>query len=324
VKAVMIDRYGGGEVLHVADAPVPDPGPGQVRVRVRAAGVNPADTYMVRGGYEFVDVPLPWIPGYDEAGEVDALGPDVTGLAAGQRVFVAGTLGNNPGAFAEYHIASAAVCLPLPDRISFEEGAALGVPYVTAYRALFQRAHLRPSETVLVHGASGGVGQACVQFARARGATVVATAGSVEGLELARAQGAHVTVDHTAPDHTDLLRAAVPGGYDVVAEMAASSNLTDDIALVARGGRIVVIGARGPVDVAPRGLMRPEAAILGVALWNAEEVEQREALAAIAAGVAAGTLRPRIDSVVALERAGEAFDRVTSGHRHGKVVLAVV
>ena len=323
MKAVTIDRYGGGEVLHLTEVPVPDPAPGQVRVRVRAAGVNPADTYMVRGGYEFVDVALPWIPGFDEAGEVDALGPEVTGLSVGQRVFVAGTLGNNSGAFAEYHLASAPVCLPLPDRVSFEEGAALGVPYVTAYRALFQRAHLRPSETVLVHGASGGVGQACVQVARAHGATVVASAGSAEGLEFARAQGGQITVDHTAPDQTDLLRAAAPGGYDVVAEMAAGANLGDDIDLLARGGRIVVIGARGTVELAPRALMRTESAVLGLALWNADATDRREALAAIAAGVSAGTLRPRIDSVVALEHAGDAFDLVATGHRHGKVILAI-
>ena len=191
MKAVQITEHGGADVLSCADVEVPQPGPGQVRIRVRAAGLNPADTYMVRGGYEFFHNPLPWVPGFDSAGDVDALGAGVTGLAVGDRVFVAGVLAPSSGAFAQYHVADAAVVRPLPGSVSYAQGAAVGVPYPTAYHALFQRAGLRPGETVLIHGASGGVGQACVQFARAHGARVLATAGSPEGLELARDQGAH-------------------------------------------------------------------------------------------------------------------------------------
>lgn len=323
MKAMQITEHGGAEKLSYEDVVVPQPGPGQVRVRVRAAGLNPADTYMVRGGYEFFHNPLPWVPGFDSAGDVDALGEGVTGLAVGDRVFVAGVLAPSSGAFAQYHVAEAAVVRRLPASLSYAQGAAVGVPYATAYHALFQRAGVRPGETVLIHGASGGVGQACVQFARACGARVLASAGSPEGLELARTQGAHVVVDHTAEDHVEALREAAPQGIDMVIEMAASANLEDDLGLLARGGRVAIVGARTPVEITPRLVMRTEAAILGIALWYMTPEQVTEALAATEAGLENGTLHPAIGHELPLPQLAEGFSLVTSGHRAGKVVLAV-
>lgn len=323
MQAIQITTHGAAEVLGYVGVDVPEPGPGQVRVRVRAAGLNPADTYMVRGGYEFFHNPLPWVPGFDSAGDIDALGEGVSGLEVGDRVFVAGVLGPCSGAFAQYHVADARVVRRLPASVSYAEGAAIGVPYQTAYHALFQRADLRPGETVLVHGASGGVGQACVQFARAHGARVVATAGSSDGLDLARAQGAHVALDHTATDHVEALRAAAPQGYDVVIEMAASANLEDDLGVLARRGRIVIVGARTPVEITPRLVMRTEAAIHGIAIWHMSDQQVAESLAATAAGLESGTLHPVVGHKLPLERLADGFALVTSGHRAGKVVLTV-
>lgn len=323
MRAVQITEHGDASVLRYVDTVKPEPGPGQVRVRVRAAGLNPADTYMVQGGYEFFHNPLPWVPGFDSAGEIDAIGAEVTGLAVGDRVFVAGILAASDGAFAQYHVAEARVVRRLPDSVGYEEGAALGVPYATAYRALFQRADLRPGETVLVHGASGGVGQACVQFARAHGARVLATAGTAEGRALAARQGAHVVVDHSTTDHVEELRRATPEGIDVVIEMAASNNLEADLGLLARNGRVVVVGARTPVEITPRLVMRTEAAILGVALWHITPAQTRQALAAIGAGLENGTLAPLVGHRLPLERIADGFALVTTGHRHGKVVLTV-
>lgn len=323
MRAVQITEHGDAGVLRYVDTVKPEPGPGQVRVRVRAAGLNPADTYMVRGGYEFFHNPLPWVPGFDSAGEIDAIGAEVTGLAVGDRVFVAGILAASDGAFAQYHVAEARVVRRLPDSVGYEEGAALGVPYATAYRALFQRADLRPGGTVLVHGASGGVGQACVQFARAHGARVLATAGTAEGRALAARQGAHVVVDHSTTDHVEELRRATPEGIDVVIEMAASNNLEADLGLLARNGRVVVVGARTPVEITPRLVMRTEAAILGVALWHITPAQTRQALAAIGAGLENGTLAPLVGHRLPLERIADGFALVTTGHRHGKVVLTV-
>lgn len=323
MKAVQITEHGDAEVLRWVDTEVPRPGPGQVRVRVRAAGLNPADTYMVRGGYEFFHNPLPWVPGFDSAGDVDALGEGVSGLAVGDRVFVAGIPAAADGAFAQYHVADARVVRPLPATVDYAEGAALGVPYTTAYRALFQRADLRPGETVLVHGASGGVGQACVQFARAHGARVIATAGTTEGLALASRQGAHVAVDHSTPEHIAELHELAPDGIDVVVEMAASNNLEADLGLLARDGRVVVVGARTPVEITPRLVMRTEAAVLGVALWNITPEQTHQALSAIGAGLENGTLAPLVGHRLPLERVAEAFALVSNGHRMGKVVLTV-
>ncbi|WP_194793159.1 NADPH:quinone reductase [Raineyella fluvialis] len=323
MKAVQITEHGDAGVLRYVDTEVPEPGPGQVRVRVRAAGVNPADTYMVRGGYEFFHNPLPWVPGFDSAGDIDAVGEGVTGLAVGDRAFVAGILGPSDGAFAQHHVAEARIVHRLPDGVGYEEGAALGVPYATAYRALFQRAEVRPGETVLVHGASGGVGQACVQFARAHGARVIATAGTPEGLDLATRQGAHAVVDHSADTHVEALREAAPEGIDAIIEMAASANLESDLGLLARNGRVVIVGARTPVEITPRLVMRTEAAILGLALWHITPEQSRQALSAIGAGLENGTLAPLIGHSLPLERIADAFALVTTGHRSGKVVLTV-
>jgi NADPH2:quinone reductase len=317
MKAIRVARHGGPEVLELQEVPEPAPGAGQVRIRVHAAGVNPVDTY-VREGKQGYSAALPYTPGTDAAGVVEALGEGVTGIAAGDRVYT--SLAH--GAYAERALAPAEGVHPLPERVGFAEGAAIGVPYATAYRGLFQRARIEPGETLLVHGASGGVGTAAVQLARAAGVTVIGTAGTDEGRGHVLALGAHHVVDHHEPDYLTKVRELTGGrGVDVILEMLANVNLAQDFDALARFGRIVVIGSRGTLEFEPRLTMRLDATILGMALFNAPPGELRKAYAAIGAGLENGTLRPLVGKRFALADAARAHEAVMAPGAAGKVVL---
>lgn len=319
MRAVRVEAFGGPDVLKVVDVPLPEPGPGQVRVRLGAAGVNPVDTY-VRAGTYARKPPLPFTPGTDGAGTIDTVGPEVTGLRAGDRVYVAALLTRHTGTYAEYVACDATAAHPLPAPVTFEAGAAVGVPYVTAYRALFQRARLRAGERVLVHGASGGVGTAALQMARAHGATVIGTAGTESGLELVRSEGAHVALDHTSGDYLDRLARDV-GGVDVIVEMLANVNLERDLQVLAPRGRIVIVGSRGALEFNPRGAMAKEADILGTMVWNSTPEEDSAAHAAVVAGLESGVLRPVVGRQLPLDKAAQAHQDVLAPGAHGKIVL---
>jgi NADPH2:quinone reductase len=211
---------------------------------------------------------------------------------------------------------------PLVDGFSFADGAALGVPFTTAYRALFHRAQARPGETVLVHGASGGVGTAAVQLARARGLRVIATAGTDEGLALVRDLGAHDVVSHREAGYEDRIRALTGGrGVDVIIEMLANVNLDRDLTLLAGRGRVAIVGNRGRIEIDPRQAMSRDAAIVGMALANTTPDEVREIHAAIIAGLANGTLKPIIREKLPLAEAPHAHERVLKAGAYGKIVL---
>lgn len=322
MKAIRVHKAGGPEVLQFEDVPDPTAGPGQVLVRVRAAGVNPVDTYIRSGGYARMPS-LPYIPGADAAGVVEAVGEGVSRVRKGDRVYTAGAAGGMmTGAYAELMVCDAPQVHPLPANVSFAQGAAVGVPYGTAYHALFHKAHARPGETVLVHGASGGVGVAAVQLAVAHGMTVIGTAGSERGRKLVEEQGAHHVLDHSALDYLDRLMALTEGrGADVILEMLANVNLAKDLSVVARFGRIVVIGNRGTIEINPRGTMIKDAAILGMALWNASAQEMVVIHAALVAGLANGTLRPVIGREFPLREAARAHVAVLEAGAYGKIVL---
>src|SRR5256714_435822 len=246
MKAIRVSEYGGPSVLKLEEIATPQPGPGQVLVRNHAVGVNPVDTYL-RTNTDNRGPKLPYTPGGDAAGVVEAVGPGVGGVKSGDRVYVGGSVS---GAYAELSLCNEAQVHPLPGNVSFAQGAAMNVPYATAYHALFHRAHGEAGESVLVHGASGGVGIAAVQLARARGMTVIGTAGTDRGRRLVAEQGAHHALDHTAPGYLDELTALTNGrGVDVVLEMLANMNLQKDLGAIAMGGRIVVIGNRGTVEL---------------------------------------------------------------------------
>ena len=211
---------------------------------------------------------------------------------------------------------------PLPANVSFAQGAAMGTPYATAYRGLLQRADAKPGETVLVHGASGGVGTAAVQLARARGLRVFGTAGSDEGLKLAREQGAHEVFDHRAPDHFEQIMKATGGrGVDVIVEMLANVNLGKDLTILAKGGRVVIIGSRGRVEIDPRDTMQRDADVRGMVLPNTPPAEMASIHAALVAGLENGTLRPVIGKEFPLAEAAEAHRAVMESGALGKIVL---
>ena len=318
MKAIQVHHFGGPEVLALGEIPVPKPGPGEVLVRVRAAGVNPYDTYMRNGTYA-VKPPLPYTPGSDAAGTVEAVGPGVTKVKPGVRVYTAKTL---TGAYAEYALALESQVYPLPEKISFAQGAGLWVPYGTAYTALHHHAHARAGEILLVHGASGGVGTAAVQFARAQGLTVIGTAGTQRGLELVKKEGAHHVFDHCKAGYAEEILNVTGGkGVDVVTEMLANVNLATDLKLLSLYGRVIVIGNRGEITINPRELMARRALVRGFTLWAATEAESVEIHSAIAAGLENGTLRPIVGKELPLKDAPQAHQDVLRPGAFGKIVL---
>jgi NADPH2:quinone reductase len=317
MKAIRVTKHGGPEVLRVEDVPKPTPGPGQLLIRVQAAGVNPVDTYIRSGTYSISN--LPYTPGFDAAGTIDTVGPDVTNFKPGERVYTSATV---TGAYAEYALCSAKTVYPLPENVSFEQGAALGVPYATAYRALFHRAKAIAGESVLVHGASGGVGTAAVQFARAAGLTVFGTSSSSEGKDLVKQQGAHHALDHKKPDYLEeLMRLTGGKGVDIILEMLSNVNLGKDLPVLAKFGRVVVIGSRGNVEINPRDAMSRDASILGMTLFNASESEAQSIHRAIYAGLENGTLRPIVGKEFPLEQAAAAHVAVMESGAYGKILL---
>ena len=325
MKAIRVHEFGGPAVMKLEEIPDPKAGPGEIVVRMRAAGVNPVDVYLHTGTYARKP-PLPYTPGQDGAGDIESIGAGVTGFAPGDRVYIAGP-GNTVAGAGTY--AERALCIPsqlhrLPARTSYAQGAALGVPYATAYRALFHRANARPGETVLVHGATGGVGIGCVELAHARGLTVIGSGGTDAGLAIVRAHGADTVVNHRTSNYTDEIMAATGGrGVNVIVEMAAHVNLDRDLGLLAKHGRVVVVGNRGRVEIDARQAMGRDASILGMTLFNVDEVDLAEIHAALIAGLANGTLNPEIGREVPLADAERAHTAVMEPGALGKTVLAI-
>jgi NADPH:quinone reductase len=318
MKAIRVQEFGPPEVLQLADVPDPQAGPGQVVVRLHAIGVNPVETYIRSGSYAKLPA-LPYTPGGDGAGIIEHVGEGVSELEPGRRVYLAGSLS---GTYAEKTVCDPAQVHALPHAITFEQGAALGVPYATAHFALFTRGKVQPGENVLVHGASGGVGLAAVRFAKAAGLRVLGTAGTEEGRRLVQAQGAAEVVDHTARDYAAELLAHTDGrGFDVIIEMLANVNLARDLTLLALRGRVVVVGSRGPIEINPREIMARNADVRGVMLFGATTDELAAAHAAIHTGLESGALRPVVGRRFPLGQASKAHHAVLAPGALGKIVL---
>ncbi len=318
MKAIRVNETGAPEVMKLEEIDRPVPGAGEVLVAVHAIGVNPVETYIRSGNYG--PVSTPYTPGTDAAGVVEVVGEGVEDVKPGDRVYVAGSIS---GTYADFALCKESQVHPLPENVTFRQGAAVFIPYATAYRALFHRAQARPGEHVLIHGASGGVGIAAVQLARAHGLNVTGTAGTDKGLELVREQGAAYAFNHKEDGYLQEAVAQATGGkgFDVIIEMLANVNLDNDLDAIARKGRVVVVGNRGRVEIDPRKTMGKDAAILGMTVMNASEEEARSIHAALVAGLALGTLNPIVERAFPLADAPGAHSAVMEPGAYGKIVL---
>jgi NADPH2:quinone reductase len=319
MKAIRVHQFGDSSVLKYEDVPdPPPPADGQQLVRVRAVGVNPVDAYVRSGTYALKPA-LPYVPGTELAGEV------IEGTMKGQRVFALGTVGPRmTGCYAELALVPTAFAIPLPKHLSFGQGAAIPVAYGTAYRALVDRANVKPGEVVLVHGASGGVGTAAVQLASSLGATVIGTASSEKGREIVRQCGATHVFNHRDANYLNGIRQTLSGrSVDVVIEMLANVNLDADLDLLAPGGRVVVVGSRGRIEIDPRKTMGKESLVTGVMLWGGGDAALYRAYAAIGALLARKAIEPIVAAEIPLSDASKAHDLVMSDGSYGKVVLTV-
>jgi NADPH2:quinone reductase len=318
MKAILVHEFGGPEVLKLEEVPTPKPAAGQVLVRIHGVGVNPYDTYMRAGTYA-IKPPLPYTPGSDAAGVIEAVGDGVKKVKPGDRVYTARTL---TGAYAEYALALEEQVHNLPEKISFGQGAGVWVPYGTAYHGLHHSAEARASETVLVHGASGGVGTAAVQMARATGLTVFGTAGTQKGMDLAKREGAHQVFDHSKAGYQEeILKATGGRGVDIVLEMLANVNLATDFKLLATNGRVIIIGNRGEITINPRELMLRRASARGFTLWGITPAEENGIHAGLIAGLENGTLRPVVGKEMPLAEAARAHVEILQPGAAGKIVL---
>ncbi len=323
VKAIRVSNFGDPSVLELHDVPEPSPVPGlQLLVRVRAAGVNPVEAYVRAGKYARLPSP-PYTPGSDGAGVIEQ--SDLPGFPPGARVYITASI---TGTYAEKTLCTSDQLHPLPGHISFEQGAALGVPYGTATWALFNRGQARAGEILLIHGASGGVGIAALQLARAAGLRVFGTAGTPEGLDLILRNGAEAAFNHRDPGYLDQIKVAATsgrggGGIDIILEMLANQNLGHDLTLLGPRGRVVVVGSRGPVEIDPRNLMGREADIRGITLFSANPDERAAIYRRITAGIEDRSLNPIIGKTFPLREAARAHEQIMATGAHGKIVVTM-
>lgn len=324
MRAIVCRETVGIGGLAPAELPDPSPGPGQVRIAVAAAGVNFADSLMIAGRYQERPA-LPFVPGLEVAGRVDAVGAGVEEVAVGQRVLAA----VDGGAFAEKALAQAGDAIPLPDGIDDVTAAGFAIAYGTAIGALDWRAGLKPGERLLVHGAAGGVGLTSVEVGRAMGAEVVATARGEEKLALAKRHGAAQAVDSEAPDLAARLKELSGGrGFDVVLDPVGGAVFDASLRAVAWGGRLLLVGfASGKVPQIPANiLLVKNAAAIGF-YWGSyrrhDPARLRNSFATLFGWLAEGRLRPHVSHVLPLDRTAEAIGLLLDRRSTGKVVINI-
>ncbi|XP_013410163.1 zeta-crystallin-like isoform X1 [Lingula anatina] len=322
MRAIRVNEFGGPEVLVLAkDVPIPKPGKCQVLIKVAAAGINPVDTY-IRTGTHTVKPPLPYTPGMDVSGIVEELGEEVTKFKKGDHVY---TVRTASGGYAEYAVADDRTTFKLHKNLEFTQGACVGVPYFTAYRALVIRGSAKPGETVLVHGASGGVGLAACQIAKNLGLQVIGTASTAEGLHLVKENGAHHAFNHKEEGYLDKIKEATDGkGVDIILEMLANVNLPADTMLCKKHGRILIIGNRGSCEINPRQLMTVETSVIGVMLMVTEPHEWEMMGSFMYAGMEQGWLKPVVHRKYDLKEAPQAhIDVISNQGSKGNLVLQI-
>ena len=319
MKSMRAHQFGGPEQLRFEDAPDPQPQAGQVQIRVRAAGINPADLVRLAGRLQ--PLPLPYIPGTDVCGEVESVGAGVTHVKKGDRVFGRAL----SGGYAEKTCLAAIEAIPMPAKLSFEEGAAIPIPFYTAYRALHHKANIKSGETALISAGGGGVGVAAIQLAKVAGARVLTTVGSWEKAERTRTLGADLAINYREQDFVaEVLKATGNKGVQVIIENVATDNLARDFWAISANARIVVIGTgtgKSPDATFPVfGALSKDASILGMSLVNAGPAIP-EMAAAITELFAAGRLKAIVSKSYPLAEAQQAMADLVAGRVFGKLVL---
>lgn len=323
MNAVVVEDFGDANQLIYKQIDAPQAKENQVRIKIQATGVNPNEAYVLTGNYNLFVPSLPFIPGFDGAGVIDQVGSNVTNFSIGDRVFV-GTFKKKEqsGTYAEKLVVDSDIVLHLPDNVTFEDGASIGIPGFTAYHALFQRAKIKAGETVFIHGATGGVGTLAVQMAKAIGATVIGTSSHQEGLDAIINNGADYAMNHLNEDNlTELMSYTNNQGPDVIIEFLANKNLEIDMKAVKTKGRIVVIGARDTIEISPRLILSRNLNILGAALPNLTEAEYDEIAAGISAFLQNGLLKPVIGEKVPLKDAKKVHEELLTRFGKGKTIL---
>lgn len=324
MRALVCEQYGPPQDLVIEDRQDPVPGAGEVLVEVKAAGINFPDVLMIAGTYQ-VRTPAPFIPGGEAAGIVAAVGNGVTRVKPGDRVIATPSL----GAFAEKCVVAEKQCLPLPDRLSFEQGAGFTVTYATSWHAFRQSTELKPGETVLVLGAAGGVGITAVEIAKLMGARVIAAASSEEKLQFARQAGADETINYADSPLKERVKELTGGkGVDVVYDPVGGDLAEQAYRALAWHGRYLVVGfASGDIPKFPVNIaLLKEASIIGVwwGTWAGYQPDQSlQNMAELMALAETGKLHPRVTESYTLERFADAFAAITERRARGKVVLTM-
>lgn len=321
MKAIICRQFGPFENLEYGEFPEPPLAPGEIRLQVKAAALGFAEMLMVQGGYQ-IKPPLPFVPGYDAAGVVLEVGPDVRDIAVGQRVVCGGA----PGAYAERRVAPASVAFPIAEGVEFEAAAAHFGAHGTAYYALVERARLKPGETLVVHGAAGGVGLAAVEIGRELGARVIATVGSDDKMDLVRRYGATEILNYREGVRGPLKSLTGGRGADVIFDVVGGEVFEQSLYCVAWGGRILPIGfAGGRIPKIPANLpLLKGYSVVGV-FWGASFTHDLPAMArvhgALMDWLAAGRIRPHVSAVLPLEQTVEGMRRIAERRVQGKILV---
>lgn len=317
MQVVMCEAYGGPDCLVVKQVPSPNPGPGEVKIRLHARGVSFTDVLRIAGQYHVKTAP-PFIPGGEAAGEVVALGAGVTNVAVGDRVLCG-------GGFAEETVQPAGSVIRLPATVGYEAAAAFRSNYMTAYYAL-QRGHLQPGETLLVHGAAGGVGLATVDMGKLMGARVIATARSAERLEVCRQLGADQTIDYSDGFREQVLALTGGRGADVIFDPVGGDVFDESMRCIAPFGRILIVGFTGgrPGLAKTNHLLVKDAEVIGFTIGGLSRLDPKWAdrnLHALVGWLAAERIRPYHSHALPLAEAAEALRLIIDRQVIGKVLL---
>lgn len=324
MRAALCRELGPPEQLRLEELAPPEIAPGEVRVRMAAAGVNFPDLLMVAGGYQLKPA-LPFTPGMEGAGTVAELGRGVEGRRVGERVIVR----MRPGTYAEEVVVPASALIPLPDSISFEAGATLTVAHRTAYHGLLDRGRLGVGETLLVHGAGGGVGLAAVELGAILGARVIAVAGGIEKLAVARSRGAEAVIDHRESEFCEAVLTLTEGaGADVIFDPVGGDVFDASLRCIAWGGRLLVVGfAQGRIPTIPADTpLLKGASVVGVRVGEngrRDPAGDARIIEAIMALALEGRIRPHISHRLPLARADEALRLLAERRAIGRVVLTI-